>query len=84
MLWKIRCIIAWTFRIIGIFAPFAALTALWQFGHREPREFNDVFPPPAGLALGYGIVLLGLCFELLGRLFSWTNVFERLPRFQNR
>jgi hypothetical protein len=82
MLWKIRCIIAWSFRVLGCVAVLIASIASLYFAIHDSKAFNTVFPP-GSFTLPILIIGLLLVFELLGRLLSWTDPLDNLPRFQD-
>lgn len=85
MLWKVRCIIAWVFRILACTLSLIALGAMIYWAVRDTKAFNTAFPPPfSGVALGFALFGLWFLFELLGRLLSWTNPLDNLPRFRDR
>lgn len=83
MLWKIRCLIAWTFRALAIAGSFFITGKLMEAQNLYPEEFAKVFE------LGFAeIAIVGfsalLTTELLGRLLSWTKPGWRLPSFSER
>jgi hypothetical protein len=88
MLWKIRCIIAWTFRVLSWISFIGSIGIIGHFASQEAEWFDKAFPTPIyGTVLAFAIVGLMGVLELFGRVFSWTNlnIWEyRLPRFRDR
>lgn len=85
MVWKIRCVIMWSFRILGCAAMGLAVVASFYFAIKDPKVFKEVFPPPfGGISLGLLLVGIVLVFEGIGRLLSWTKPLDDLPRFRDR
>lgn len=83
MLWKIRCLTAWGFRVLAVASSFFITGKLMEAQNLYPEEFAKVFE------LGFAeIAIIGfsalLTTELLGRLLSWTKPRWQLPRFSDR
>ena len=82
MFWKIRCVVAWTFRVLAIIASsmvFLVYAWIWKSGNWD--KFTANLSLPALLAIPTSIVVVFLLIELTGRVLSWTSVYEKLPRF---
>ena len=83
MLWKVRCLIALLFRVLGLAVVAWVYWQLWLYRHEPPLEqvLSDLAGNnPAGAAV-FLPMLLVVPVELLGRLLSWTKPSWALPRF---
>lgn len=85
MLWNARCLIAWTFRILGCVTAFAWLVGLIYWAVMDMEGFN-AFHKDAINAIESALAIFGVffVFEFLGRLLSWTSPFSELPRFGDK
>ena len=84
MLWKIRCIIVWLFRMLAIAAVAAWLAMLTVVLFRTPLgwTFKD-FAQLTAFSLVTPFFIYA-CVMIVGRILSWTAPFSPLPRFNDR
>ena len=47
-LWKVRCVVAWSFRVLGVAFHFALWLVLLRAYQRDPDTFQQVFSPGLG------------------------------------
>ncbi len=87
MSWKIRVIVAWSFRIMGCIVTLGVLTVIVYFTliFQGDNAVKAAYSSPfTGGSLPWALCGLFVTFELMGRLLSWTNPMEfRLPRFHD-
>lgn len=81
--WLIRCLIAWSFRVIAVLMSFVSTVLLLRGCLRDEAACAELFP--LGVAevfmVGFGAFMIA---ELAGRLLSWTDPKGPLPRFDDR
>jgi hypothetical protein len=83
LVWKLRCIAAWMCRAVGVVVAFYLSVVLLPAYETDPTTFQEVFPLGIAEILVVGLSSLA-AFDLLGRLISWTNPKNPLPRFRDR
>ena len=81
-LWKLRCVVAWSFRVLAVAFHFALWLVLLRAYQRDPETFQQVFPLGIAEAAFVSVSGFVMC-DLAGRLLSWTNPYRPLPRFRD-
>jgi len=82
MLWKIRCVTAWLFRILACAIGPLVLSFI-VLGIMVTEGYSG-FPMIATIAISFSPILVinFLIFEVLGSLFSWDDhICDTLPHF---
>ena len=78
MFWKVRCMVAWTFSIIGTIVAASWLAVGIYLIIQEPvADVN-------GIRLGFSTCGIWLGMRLFGSLLSWTHPLDPLPRFSDQ
>jgi hypothetical protein len=80
MLWKIRCVIAWSGRTLALVVSTGWTVFLVHRCLHDVDVCDELFPLGA-VEIGFVGGSAFLILELIGRLLSWTNPHGRLPRF---
>jgi hypothetical protein len=82
-LWKVRCVVAWSFRVLAVAFHCALWLVLLRAYQRDPEAFQQAFSLGLSEVAFVSVSGFVMC-DLLGRLLSWTNPYRPLPRFRDR
>lgn len=84
IIWSIRCIIAWLFRILAIAISGLVSIGIIVLGYTEPETYIKIFPMPfGGVTAGLTVFGIFVIIKSIGRLLSWTHPLDDLPRFKD-
>lgn len=78
--WKVRVIIAWAFRSLAIITLLLYAAVLIWLVHIRPELHEELFSTFNVVIVGF---FLFIVISGIGGLVSWTDPWDRLPRFRD-